>query len=145
MADNWTTGPSTGNRGQVPQEYLSEVSIPGIENARLPMTNIDSLEQLEREELSARLREKATKLAEGAALYPHFLAISGGGAEGFFAAGLLTGWSESGTRPTFQVVSGVSTGALIAPVAFLGQDYDHVLQTLYTTTDTRNILQNGPG
>ena len=132
---------SAPERKPVPEQYLSEASIPGIKYARLSMTNVDSLAQLEPEELSTRLREKVNKLAAGASLYPDFLAISGGGAEGAFAAGLLTGWSESGTRPTFQVVSGVSTGALIAPFAFLGQDYDHVLETLYTTTDTQNIMQ----
>src|ERR1700761_1328068 len=47
-------------------------------------------------------------------------------------AGLLTGWSESGTRPEFKLVTGVSTGALIAPFAFLGPKYDNVLRETYT-------------
>ena len=49
-----------------------------------------------------------------------YLALSGGGGSGAFGAGVLNGWSESGTRPEFTIVSGVSTGALIAPFAFLG-------------------------
>ena len=49
-----------------------------------------------------------------------YLALSGGGGGGAFGAGVLNGWSESGTRPEFTIVSGVSTGALIAPFAFLG-------------------------
>lgn len=61
------------------------------------------------------------------------LAISGGGAGGAFTAGLLKGWSRSGRRPTFAIVTGVSTGALIAPFAFLGSDYDGVLERLYRT------------
>jgi predicted acylesterase/phospholipase RssA len=56
------------------------------------------------------------------------LAISAGGDRGAFAAGLLTGWSQTGTRPRFRVVTGVSVGALIAPFAFLGPRYDHVLR-----------------
>ena len=61
----------------------------------------------------------------------NFLALSGGGADGAFGAGLLKGWSKAGTRPTFDVVSGVSTGALIAPFAFLGKAYDGSLEQLF--------------
>jgi anti-sigma factor RsiW len=53
-----------------------------------------------------------------------FLAISGGGDKGAFAGGLLAGWTASGTRPEFKVVTAVSTGGLIAPLAFLGSAYD---------------------
>ena len=60
------------------------------------------------------------------------LALSGGGAGGAFAAGLLDGWTRRGTRPSFDVVTGVSTGALIAPFAFLGPAYDAALARLYT-------------
>ncbi|WP_081710582.1 patatin-like phospholipase family protein [Sedimentitalea nanhaiensis] len=62
----------------------------------------------------------------------HYLAISGGGANGAFGAGVLAGWTASGTRPTFSVISGVSTGALIAPLAFLGPEHDVTLRNLYT-------------
>jgi predicted acylesterase/phospholipase RssA len=61
-----------------------------------------------------------------------FLAISGGGGEGAYAAGFLTGWTRSGQRPHFEVVTGVSTGALAAPFAFLGPRYDGVLRDIYT-------------
>src|SRR5918997_1053364 len=61
-----------------------------------------------------------------------FLAISGGGGDGAYAAGFLTGWTRSGQRPHFEVVTGVSTGALAAPFAFLGSSYDGVLQEIYT-------------
>jgi hypothetical protein len=63
----------------------------------------------------------------------YYLAVSGGGDNGAFGAGLLNGWSELGTRPTFKVVTGVSTGALIAPFAFLGPAYDGSLREVYTT------------
>lgn len=61
-----------------------------------------------------------------------YLALSGGGGAGAFGAGFLDGWSETGTRPEFTVVSGVSTGALIAPFAFLGPAYDDTLRAMYT-------------
>jgi predicted acylesterase/phospholipase RssA len=69
----------------------------------------------------------------------YFLTISGGGGDGAFGAGLLNGWSESGTRPEFKLVTGVSTGALIAPFAFLGPKYDHALKEAYTDTTDNNI------
>lgn len=75
----------------------------------------------------------------------NFLAISGGGGKGAFGAGLLVGWTESGTRPDFKVVTGVSTGALIAPYAFLGSAYDGSLSRLYTAVSPENIYkERGP-
>ena len=53
-----------------------------------------------------------------------YLALSGGAGDGAFGAGLLAGWTKRGDRPKFEVVTGVSAGALIAPFAFLGPDYD---------------------
>ena len=70
-----------------------------------------------------------------------FLAISGGGDNGAFGAGLLNGWTANGTRPEFKGVTGISTGALIAPFAFLGPKYDHVLTTVYTTISKDNIFK----
>ncbi|TIL34798.1 MAG: alpha/beta hydrolase [Mesorhizobium sp.] len=61
------------------------------------------------------------------------LMISGGGAGGAFSVGVLAAWSASGTRPQFDVVTGVSTGALIAPFAFLGSDSDKTLVHLFTS------------
>lgn len=89
-------------------------------------------------------RERESRAARGeAGLAPSvaYLAISGGGSDGAFGAGLLCGWSDSGTRPDFDVVTGVSTGALIAPFAFAGPDYDWVLREVYTTIHTSDILE----
>jgi len=73
---------------------------------------------------------------------PHnYLAISGGGANGAFGAGLLNGWSASGTRPEFTMVTGISTGDLSAPFAFLGADYDDELKAVFTTTSTKDIVK----
>jgi len=69
-----------------------------------------------------------------------FLAISGGGANGAFTAGLLNGWTAAGNRPQFKAVTGISTGALIAPFAFLGPAYDETLRKFYTGITTKDIL-----
>jgi hypothetical protein len=69
-----------------------------------------------------------------------YLAISGGGANGAFGAGLLCGWTAAGTRPEFKVVTGISTGALSAPFAFLGSKHDAPLKEVYTKTSTRDLM-----
>ena len=71
----------------------------------------------------------------------NYLAVSGGGADGAFGAGFLVGWTEAGTRPEFKIVTGVSTGALIAPFAFLGPVYDEVLREVYTTISADNVFK----
>jgi hypothetical protein len=71
----------------------------------------------------------------------HVLAVSGGGAYGAYTAGFLSGWTESGTRPEFDVVTGISTGALIAPFAFLGPAYDAHAGHLYTHIQAADIFR----
>jgi predicted acylesterase/phospholipase RssA len=70
-----------------------------------------------------------------------FLAISGGGENGAYGAGLLVGWTASGTRPSFKLVTGISTGALTAPFAFLGPAYDRQLREVYTTLSSKDVMQ----
>src|ERR1700757_1762844 len=72
------------------------------------------------------------------------LALSGGGEHGAFGAGLLSGWSESGRRPTFDIVTGVSTGALMAPFAFLGSGYDQRLKAVYTEMSMHSVVRGNP-
>jgi len=69
------------------------------------------------------------------------LCLSGGGAYGAYSAGVLYGMTQAGTRPTFDVVSGISTGSLVAPLAFLGPEYDEEIKTFYTTLDKGDIFQ----
>jgi len=71
-----------------------------------------------------------------------YLAISGGGENGAFGAGLLNGWTETGTRPVFKGVTGVSTGALSAPFAFLGSDYDRDLERVYTDIGASDVMSS---
>lgn len=70
------------------------------------------------------------------------LAISGGGKFGAFSAGYLTGWAERGDRPRFDVVTGISTGSLMAPLAFLGNEKaDAALREIYTTVTTKQVYK----
>ena len=70
----------------------------------------------------------------------NLLAISGGAEDGAFGAGLLVGWSDAGTRPTFDLVTGVSSGALIAPFAFLGREHDGQLREIFTKYGRKDIF-----
>jgi hypothetical protein len=69
------------------------------------------------------------------------LSLSGGGEHGAFGAGFLKGWSASGSRPIFKVVTGISTGALIAPFALLGSEYDDTLEEVYTQVTADDIFR----
>lgn len=68
------------------------------------------------------------------------LALSSGGADGAYGAGVLVGWSQSGTRPQFDVVTGVSTGALMAVLAFVGPQNDALIEKFYTTITNKDIF-----
>ena len=71
----------------------------------------------------------------------NFLVLSGGGMNGAYSAGVLKGWTASGARPRLDVVTGISTGALIAPFALLGPEYDGALERFYTTVRDRDIFR----
>ena len=72
------------------------------------------------------------------------LSLSGGGDHGAFGAGILRGWSKSGRRPLFKIVTGTSTGALIAPFALLGPEYDATLEEMYTQVTGDDIFRKQP-
>ena len=94
--------------------------------------------------LSSYRREQAYAMETGhtGPLPPaYYLAISGGGENGAFGAGFLVGWTAAGTRPSFKLVTGISTGALIAPFAFLGSAYDPELRRIYTKLSPRDVLE----
>jgi|TARA_R110002126_G_scaffold76017_17_gene190032 predicted patatin/cPLA2 family phospholipase len=62
-----------------------------------------------------------------------YLTLSGGGINGAYGASFLVGWTDKGGRPEFEVVTGISVGAMIAPMAFLGSDYDARLRTVFSS------------
>lgn len=72
------------------------------------------------------------------------LVLSGGGQYAAFDAGLLVGWTASGTRPVFDSVTGVSSGALVAMFSYLGPKYDPRLQHYFTTLQDKSIFQYQP-
>lgn len=120
-------------RGEpVPPEFVTTAHLPGYNNIRYTVGESEHL--LIKEFVGAiknglRNRDKI-----------NVLAISGGGADGAFGAGLLCGWTVHGDRPKFQVVTGVSTGALISIFAFLGAEHDTQLRNAYTTIHDNDVF-----
>ena len=88
------------------------------------------------------LREtRVDEIASGGPVVETTLALSGGGPDGAFGAGLLKGWTDRGDRPEFDIVTGISTGAILAVFAFLGSDYDETLTEIYTAYSTENLIE----
>jgi predicted patatin/cPLA2 family phospholipase len=125
-------------RNPVPLEIPGEARISGIPAARYWADDVPPNAGMWKELSTEELRER---FPDAVGKQHNYLAISGGGPRGAFAAGFLNGWTKAGTRPDFVYVTGVSTGALIAPFAFLGPDYDHILEEVYTGISTEDILK----
>jgi predicted acylesterase/phospholipase RssA len=126
----------------VPPSLTAKAEVPGMPGVRYvgggDMTDSlrASVEGLRREQ------DHLARLGHKGPLPPAaFLAISGGGDNGAFAAGLLNGWTAAGTRPEFKLVTGISTGGLIGPFAFLGSKYDATLKEFYTTISPKDVLE----
>lgn len=120
-----------------PATETEDIPVLGIPNARF-WFDADPA-PLEREGRMMVAREQAA--AQGRPLGPQsFLALSGGGDNGAFGAGMMLGWTASGTRPQFNLVTGISAGALIAPFAFLGPEYDEALRDVFTGQRPQDIL-----
>jgi hypothetical protein len=134
--------PGCGNPARhkaVPPELQVQAHIKGFpDEVRYFPRDPGDIRLMEKEFVDSWERERATLHRQD--LPPvAYLAISGGGDKGAFGAGFLNGWTQAGTRPEFKLVTGVSTGALIAPFAFLGQAYDQDLRAMYTSVSQGDI------
>lgn len=131
---------SAPERNAVPIELTAQATISGIPEARFWG---DEWPKFSEERFASFTDSDFQKYFSSVYGKPHsYLAISGGGPNGAYGAGLLSGWTKEGTRPEFTMVTGVSTGALSAPFAFLGSDYDDELKAVYTTTSTEDIVED---
>jgi hypothetical protein len=126
-------------RNALPASLEEQVQMAGFENVRFwsdkPSLILDkvAIGSVQREIEAYGVEELKKPVA--------YLAISGGGENGAFGSGLLNGWTASGTRPIFKLVTGISTGALLAPFAFLGSDYDKQLKEVYTTITDKDVYE----
>ena len=128
----------------VPKSGTLQATVLGLPNERFyPARGTDALEVEYKAAVQRSHRFLGPKVARPPGqILPQgeFLAVSGGGEDGAFGAGLLCGWTEAGTRPEFELTTGVSTGALTAPFAFLGSAYDAQLRAVYTDLKPEDVL-----
>ena len=128
-------------RNPVPEPLVAQADVPGYSQIRFWG---DDGTGLTPEAINLRL----SQLKEASKTDPtisernlSFLTVSGGGSNGAFGAGLLVGWTATGKRPAFDLVTGISTGSLIAPFAFLGASHDDDLRGAYTTISGKDIYK----
>lgn len=122
----------------LPAHLENQVEMPGFHDIRT-WGDVPS-QSLKKNALLAIKQEKSSNHGQLESEV-NALALSGGGEDGAFGAGILCGWSKTGTRPTFRLVTGISTGALMAPFAFLGSAYDPQLKKAYTTMSDKDIYK----
>jgi len=128
-------------RQPVPEALVAEATVLGRDHARFwgdePPKDLVAFVRTHMPNVK-RLASNVT-LEKGVPVF-EYLALSGGADDGAFGAGLLVGWSKRGDRPRFEVVTGVSAGALIAPYAFLGPRYDSLLSELWNNFDASSVV-----
>lgn len=127
-------------RNPVPEALASHATPQGLAYARFWGDEVPK----EVVAFAQRHMPNVKRMAVGAALeggrpVVEYLALSGGAEDGAFGAGLLVGWTRRGDRPRFEIVTGVSAGALIAPYAFLGPAYDRKLTEMWTELDAKMV------
>jgi Patatin-like phospholipase len=135
---------ATERQAPAPAFLSEQVTVLGLPNAHFWPDTQGAAMVHEAEEALKRERAAGAEAAGPDGRLPpvYFLAISGGGDDGAFGAGLLVGWSDNGTRPIFKLVTGVSTGAMMAPFAFLGRPYDDKLRAMYGQIKPDDIYTN---
>ena len=131
-----------GRLAAVPKEETAQAQIPGLSGVRY-LANGDMTQFMVdlKAGISSELAYRAKTGQQGPLPPANYLAISGGGDDGAYGAGLLCGWTKAGNRPEFKLVTGISTGALIAPFAFLGPKYDDKLREVYTNSAHKDIME----
>lgn len=136
---------SSQARVPVPKAFVNSAKVGGMPAIRIwgdvVPDNLDKIVALKFKQIRAHNPKFAKKGSRPKVAY---LAISGGGEDGAFGAGFLNGWTRTGKRPQFDIVTGVSTGALMAPFAFLGSAYDSHLREIYTKYGADDLITKTP-
>ncbi len=127
-------------RTPVPATLVDSAAIPGLSHARFWGDEApNDILAFVQTHMPAAKRMAVSRRIFGERPVVEYLALSSGAGDGAFGAGLLAGWTKRGDRPEFEVVTGVSAGALTAPFAYLGPEYDRVLREIWTKYDTADL------
>ena len=128
-------------RESLPEGIQEQARVPNFEKTLIRIWGDANSDEIDQDRIRTTPPLKIVADRETGVNRQDFLVLSGGGAKGAYGAGLLNGWTESGNRPEFSIVTGVSTGAIIAPFAYLGPKYDHFLTEFYTTYSTKDLVR----
>jgi predicted acylesterase/phospholipase RssA len=127
-------------RNVLPQARAEQIELDGFHNIRFwgdaSARDIQAIMMVD----APKAESRSSAGIEKHQPVSNLLAISGGAEDGAFGAGLLVGWSDEGTRPVFDLVTGVSSGALIAPFVFLGREHDNQLREIFTKYGRKDIF-----
>ena len=125
-------------RNAVPMDFTGKVTIVGMPDIRTDMDDPDPV--VMQKSLIESFKQEGFVNPLGIKIYP-VLAVSGAGANGAYGAGFLLGWSKEGSRPLFKIITGVSSGSIIALYTFAGKDYDGQLEKFFTKTSTKDVMR----
>lgn len=125
----------------VPEKYISDATV--MQSPLIRFWGDEERDHYRNQRNLADWLQLRIQAADKRKILPviNFLALSGGGEDGSFAAGIITGWTRHGTRPEFDVITGVSAGALASPFVFLGPEYDEVLFEIYSNLSNEDIFR----
>jgi hypothetical protein len=132
---------SSVERIPVPETLVTQATVLGRDYARFwgDEPPKDTVAFVRTHMPNVKRLASSVRLEKGVPVF-EYLALSGGADDGAFGAGLLVGWSKRGDRPSFEVVTGISAGSLIAPYAFLGSEWDDKLSELWTNLDASSVV-----
>jgi len=126
----------------VPLKLADDARIPNMQEVRIWGDDAGaSLSKILHHDITILKNNVTGRASAREPVASNLLALSGGGDDGAFGAGLLAGWTEHGTRPKFDLVTGVSAGGLAAPFAFLGSEYDREMTGVFTKHGGEDIYQ----
>lgn len=122
-------------------KVAAEAEIPGMYGVRFWADDVpkNPIAEIKRRTAHMPPIARSAKRIDGRPVI-ETLALSGGGSDGAFGAGVLAGWTARGDRPEFEVVTGVSAGAIIAPFAFLGPSEDEKLHVIWTQYKQNEVI-----
>lgn len=129
---------SLHSRQPLPAELAGKANPPGYQDIR---DWGDHFSPVLQRSVAAALKQEATHENPYGQTPIQYLSLSGGGMNGAFGAGFLCGWSAQGSRPTFDFVTGISAGALLAPFAFLGTNHDRTLREIYSDLKPKDLFK----